>query len=104
MTKMMNELVQYSMSCTNDLMHTLLCLHFLPELIAKACVYLACQFAKVEAINGDWKNILGDPGVDPLASTTAATTTTGAALHNEITGRGPPCVYPMCFFYLTHVL
>jgi hypothetical protein len=35
---------------------------------ATNCVYLACQFAKVEAINGDWKNILGDPDVDSLAS------------------------------------
>jgi hypothetical protein len=70
MTKMMNELVQYSMSCANDSMHTSLCLQFLPQLIATACVYLACQFAKVEAINGDWKKILGDPGMDSLVSTT----------------------------------
>jgi hypothetical protein len=45
------------MSCAKDLMHTLLCLQFLPQLIVTACVYLACQFAKVEASNGDWKNI-----------------------------------------------
>jgi cyclin T len=66
--KMLNELVQYSMSCANDSMHTSLCLQFSPQLIATACVYLACQFAKVEATNGDWKKILGDPDVDSLAS------------------------------------
>jgi hypothetical protein len=25
-------------------------------------------------------------------------------LHNETPGGGPPCVYPVCFFYITHVL
>jgi hypothetical protein len=49
------------MSCANNLMHTLLCLQFLPQLIVTACVYLACQFFKVEAIHGDWKKILEDP-------------------------------------------
>jgi hypothetical protein len=36
---------------------------------ATNCVNLACQFSKVEAINRDWKNILGDPDVDSLVST-----------------------------------
>jgi hypothetical protein len=51
------------MSCANNPMHTSLCLQ-----IVTTCVYLACHFSKVEAINGDWKKILGDPDVDSLAS------------------------------------
>lgn len=67
--KMMNELVQYSMSCANDSMHTSLCLQFSPQLIATACVYLAAQFSGVEPANGeDWRKILEDPDIESLAS------------------------------------
>jgi cyclin T len=74
MNKLMNELVQYSMSFANDSMHTSLCLQFTPQLIATACVFLACQFAKVEPVSpssgglGDWRKILGDPDIESLAS------------------------------------
>lgn len=74
MAKMMNELVQYSMSLANDSYQTSLCLQFSPEEIATACVYLACQFAGVEPVvvtaNGsaDWKTTLGDPDVDVMFS------------------------------------
>lgn len=66
---MMNELVQYSMSTANDSYQTSLCLQFSPEEIATACVYLACQFAGVEPIEGlDWRTALGDPDIDALFS------------------------------------
>jgi hypothetical protein len=67
--KMMNELVQYSMSFANDSMHTSLCLQFSSQLIATACVYLAGQFAKVDT-QGDstWSKVLGEPDVESLAS------------------------------------
>lgn len=70
MTKMTNELVQYSMSFANDSMHTSLCLQFSPQQIATACVYLAAQFSKVEPVTttGDWRKILGDPEIESLAS------------------------------------
>ncbi len=70
MSKMMNELVQYSMSTANDSYQTSLCLQFTPQEIATACVYLACQFAGVEPLNGgsDWKATLGDPDVNVLFS------------------------------------
>ncbi len=68
MTKMTNELVQYSMSFANDSMHTSLCLQFSPQQIATACVYLAAQFSKVEPVSGDWRKILGDPDIESLAS------------------------------------
>lgn len=69
MSKMMNELVQYSMSLANDSYQTSLCLQFSPQEIATACVYLACQFAGVEpAGDADWKTTLGDPDVDTLFS------------------------------------
>eukprot|EP00934_Nitzschia_sp_Nitz4_P007205 Nitzschia sp. Nitz4//scaffold48_size128905//34377//35363//NITZ4_003588-RA/size128905-processed-gene-0.75-mRNA-1//1//CDS//3329552946//7195//frame0 len=66
--KMMNDLVQYCMSCANDSMHTSLCLQFSPELIATACVYLAAQFSNVEPVADGWKKILGDPDIESLAS------------------------------------
>lgn len=58
MSKMMNELVQYSMSTANDSYQTSLCLQFGPKQIATACVYLACMFSGVEPQNGDWKQTL----------------------------------------------
>jgi len=60
MSKMMNELVQYSMSTANDSYQTSLCLQFGPKEIATACVYLACMFSDVEPVNGtnDWKKTL----------------------------------------------
>ncbi|CAJ1892279.1 unnamed protein product [Cylindrotheca closterium] len=67
--KMMNELVQYSMSFANDSMHTSLCLQFSPQQIATACVYLAGQFAKVDAPeNSSWSKVLGEPDIESLAS------------------------------------
>ena len=59
------ELAQYSMSFANDSMQTSLCLQFSPQVIATACVYLACLFAKVEPSSGgnttsNWSSILGD--------------------------------------------
>lgn len=87
--KMMTELCQYCMSFANDSMHTSLCLQFSPQLIATACVYLACQFANVEPANSsssssntsssssnsssfgssmEWKTLLGDPDIESLAS------------------------------------
>lgn len=68
MGKMMNELVQYSMSFANDSMHTSLCLQFSPKEVATSCVYLAAQFSKVEPTTGDWRSLLGDPDVEALAS------------------------------------
>jgi hypothetical protein len=70
MSKMMNELVQYSMSLANDSYQTSLCLQFSPQEIATACVYLACQLAKVEPVTGpvDFKSTLGDPDIDALFS------------------------------------
>jgi hypothetical protein len=73
-SKMMNELVQYSMSFANDSMHTSLCLQFSPQLIATSCIYLAGQFAKVEPAvpcqtpSEGWSKILGQPDIDSLAS------------------------------------
>jgi hypothetical protein len=69
-SKMMNELVQYSMSFANDSMHTSLCLQFSPQWIATACIYLAAQFAKVEPSNGvgDWPKLLGHPDIESFAS------------------------------------
>lgn len=70
MSKMMNELVQYSMSFANDSMHTSLCLQFSPQLIATACIYLAAQFSKVEPAplpgvpGNDWRKVLGDTNTD----------------------------------------
>ena len=58
MSKMMNELVQYSMSIANDSYQTSLCLQFTPKRIATACVFLACMFSEVEPVNGDWKKTL----------------------------------------------
>jgi hypothetical protein len=70
MSRMMNELVQYSMSLANDSYQTSLCLQFSPQEIATACVYLACQFAGVEPVAGgaDFKTILGDPNIDAMFS------------------------------------
>lgn len=68
MMKMMNELVQYSMSFANDCMHVSLCLQFSPQQIATACVFLACQFCGVEPVNGDWMKTLGDPDMDAMVS------------------------------------
>eukprot|EP00531_Pseudo-nitzschia_arenysensis_P018844 CAMPEP_0116136058 /NCGR_PEP_ID=MMETSP0329-20121206/11518_1 /TAXON_ID=697910 /ORGANISM="Pseudo-nitzschia arenysensis, Strain B593" /LENGTH=337 /DNA_ID=CAMNT_0003630893 /DNA_START=230 /DNA_END=1244 /DNA_ORIENTATION=- len=61
MSKMMNELVQYSMSTANDSYQTSLCLQFGPKQIATSCVYLACIFSGVEPVNGDWKITLLSP-------------------------------------------
>ena len=58
MNKMMNELVQYSMSTANDSYQTSLCLQFGPKQIATSCVYLACMLSGVEPQNGDWKKTL----------------------------------------------
>lgn len=58
MSKMMNELVQYSMSTANDSYQTSLCLQYGPKQIATSCVYLACMFSDVEPQNGDWKKTL----------------------------------------------
>ena len=67
--KMMNELVQYSMSFANDSMHTSLCLQFTPQLIATAVVYLACQFSKIVPQSGStWSKALGEPEIESLAS------------------------------------
>jgi len=68
MTKMTNELMQYSMSFANDSMHTSLCLQFSPQQIATACVYLAAQFSKVEPTTGDWPSVLCEPEIEALAS------------------------------------
>jgi hypothetical protein len=70
-SKMRTELVPYSMGFANDSMYTCLCLQFSPKVIATACVYLACQFAKVEPSSGgdgNWRTILGDPDMEHLAS------------------------------------
>jgi hypothetical protein len=69
--KMSTELVQHSMGFANDSMYTCLCLQFSPQVIATACVYLACQFSKVEPSSGgggNWRKILGDPDMEHLAS------------------------------------
>jgi hypothetical protein len=69
MAKMMNELMQYSTSATNDSFQTSLCLQFSPDEIATACLYLACQFAGVEPIEGlDWRIALGDPDIESFVS------------------------------------
>jgi hypothetical protein len=69
MTKMMNELMQYSTSTTNDSFQTFLRLQFSPDEIATACLYLACQFSGVEPIDGlDWRNMLGDPYIESFVS------------------------------------
>jgi len=57
-SKMMQELVQYSMSTANDSYQTSLCLQFGPKQIATSCVYLACIFSGVEPQSGDWKKTL----------------------------------------------
>ena len=68
MSKMMNELVQYSMNFANDSVHTSLCLQFSPQLIATACVYLAGHFAKVRPTNNKtWLEALGCPDTDAEA-------------------------------------
>jgi cyclin T len=68
MSKMMNELVQYSMNFANDSMHTSLCLQFPASTIATACVYLGAQFAKVRPTGGkSWLEVLGYPDVESLA-------------------------------------
>ena len=65
MSKMLNELVQYSMNFANDSVHTSLCLQFSPHMIATACVYLAGHFAKVRPTNNkSWLEILGCPDTD----------------------------------------
>lgn len=62
MSKMLNELVQYSMNFANDSVHTSLCLQFSPPLIATSCVYLAGHFAKVQPTNKKtWLEILACP-------------------------------------------
>ena len=66
MSKMMQELVQYSMSTANDSYQTSLCLQFGPRQIATACVYLACMFSGVEPQNGDWKRTLLSASEDDL--------------------------------------
>merc|ERR1711865_1090123 len=60
MSKMMNELVQYSMSTANDSYQTSLCLQFGPKDIATACVYLACMLSDVVPADAtqDWKTTL----------------------------------------------
>ena len=68
MGKMMNELIQCSMSFANDSMHTSLCLQFSPQQIATACVYLGAQFSKVEPVSGDWPTLLGELDIEALAS------------------------------------
>lgn len=76
-TKLMNEMVQNSMSLANDSMHTSLCLQFTPQAIATAVVYLAAQFAKVEpsqsynaitSREANWPTLLGNPDVETFAS------------------------------------
>lgn len=74
MSKMLNELVQYSMNFANDSFHTSLCLQFSPQLIASACVYLAGHFTKVRPANSrTWLDVLGCPDTDAeaLSSTCA---------------------------------
>lgn len=74
MSKMLNDLVQYSMNFANDSFHTSLCLQFSPQLIASSCVYLAGHFTKVRPTNNkNWLEILGVPETDAeaLSSTCA---------------------------------
>ena len=74
MSKMLNELVQYSMNFANDSFHTSLCLQFSPQLIAQACVYLAGHFTKVKpANNKSWLETLGcaETDAEALSSTCA---------------------------------
>ena len=67
--KMLNELMQYSTSATNDSYQTSLCLQFSPDEIATAALYLACQFAGIKPIDGvTWKDALGDPDLDGFVS------------------------------------
>lgn len=71
MSKMLNELVQYSMNFANDSVHTSLCLQFSPQLIATSCVYLAGHFAKVRPSNNKgWLEVLGyhDSDAEALSS------------------------------------
>jgi hypothetical protein len=69
MSKMLNELVQLSLNCANDSMHTSLCLQFLPQKIATACVYLAGHFAKVRPTSNSWLDVLEPPiEVEALSS------------------------------------
>ena len=68
-TKMFQEIAQYAMNFANDSMHTSLCLQFAPDKIATACVYLACQFAKVKPVSGKtWLQVLGFPNAETLTS------------------------------------
>ena len=65
MSKMLNELVQYSMNFANDALHCSLCLQFSPHMIATACVYLAGHFAKVKPThNKSWLEVSGCPDTD----------------------------------------
>lgn len=67
---MLNSLVQYSMNFANDSMQTSLCLQFVPQKIAIACVYLAAQFCKIRPTDNQtsWLDLLGHPDVESLAS------------------------------------
>ena len=59
--KMKLELKKYSGIYAKDSLYTSLCLQFSPEVIATACVYLACLTAKVEPVKGtSWQKLLGD--------------------------------------------
>ena len=68
--KMKQELFKYSVDHAKDSMYTCLCLQFTPQVIATACVYLACLTAKVEPAKSppSWRKILGDPDMEHLAS------------------------------------
>lgn len=71
-SKMLNELVQYSMNFANDSFHTSLCLQFSPQLIAAACVYLAGHFTKVRPANQQgWLSCLGVPEVEAVSLSSA---------------------------------
>jgi cyclin T len=67
---MLNSLVQYSMNFANDSMQTSLCLQFVPQKIAAACVYLACHCCKIRPVDPKvtWLDLLGNPDVECLAS------------------------------------
>jgi cyclin T len=67
---MLNSLVQYSMNFANDSMQTSLCLQFVPQKIAAACVYLACHCCRVKPVDpkASWLDLLGNPDVECLAS------------------------------------
>ena len=67
--KMLNELMQYSTSATNDSYQTSLCLQFSPDQIATAAIYLACQFAGIKPVDGvSWREVLGDPDLESFVS------------------------------------